>query len=198
MKAFKKSTTSNSTTTAPVGGGTGGVNPVGGAGASALIWAATGVLIMGLVAVLLWAFFRLESNESDRDAMVVRRRATAEQIEALPFDVRADDGDFRSLADQAYRKGDLRSAITFLFSHVLLSLDEKELVRLRKGKTNRQYLAELRPHRSLSDYYTKVMVAFEDTFFGDRAMANSDFENCWHELDGFLKNVDQSSGVALS
>lgn len=198
-RKIKKAKAANNAT---AGGGAGTGQGVGGGGASALIWAAIGVLIMALVGVLLWAFFRLESDESDQNAVIKRRRATADQIEALPFDVKMEGGDFRSLADSAYQQGDLRLAITYLFSHVLLSLDERELVRLRKGKTNRQYLAEIRAQqgaqRSLSDYYTKVMVTFEDTFFGDRAIENAEFEACRSGLDGFINNIDQASKVVMS
>jgi hypothetical protein len=84
----------------------------------------------------------------------------------------------------------------YLFSHVLVSLDQKGHIRLRKGKTNRQYLRELRPYRPLANFYQRVMVPFEATFFGDHELEKQDFENCWIQLDQFQTDVDQISQVA--
>jgi len=105
-------------------------------------------------------------------------------------------GDFRQLAQNAYASGDYRSAITYLFSHVLVSLDQRGLIRLRKGKTNRQYLSELRRHRSLADYYQHVMVPFEAAFFGNHDLEKKQFESCWNQLDSFLTGVNNTKQVA--
>ncbi len=163
---------------------------------SLFIWVVIGVIVATLVAVLIWAFLRMESNREQNDDDETPGRSMSESIKQLPFDLETTTGDFRQLAQAAYTNGDYRKAMIYLFSHVLVSLDQKGLVRLRKGKTNRQYLLELRPHRPLANYYQHVMVPFEATFFGDHELTKHEFESCWNELDGFQSGVENSSQVA--
>ena len=163
-------------------------------GLSYLAWFAVVALIAAVAGLLVWAFFRLESQSRKRlDS--APKRSLAESIEHLPFQVEEKSGDFRQLAHNAYAAGDFRRAITYLFSHVLVTLDQQGLIRLRKGKTNRQYLNELKTYRGLANFYQQVMVPFESTFFGDHELSKSDFESCWTQLDGFQSGVNQTSQV---
>ena len=164
-------------------------------GLGVIAWVAIGGLVLVLVAVLIWAFMRMESSRELEDDPAPRR-SMSESIKQLPFDIETTTGDFRQLAQQAYTQGDYRTAMIYLFSHVLVSLDQKGLVRLRKGKTNRQYLRELNPHHSLANYYQHVMVPFESTFFGDHELEKREFESCWSQLDGFQTGIENSSQVA--
>lgn len=165
-------------------------------GLSYLSWILIGVAVLTVFGVLIWAFLRMESRNRDRSESPESKRSIEESIKQLPFDIEASGGDFRSLAQRAYGSGDYRKAIIFLFSHVLVSLDQKNLIRLRKGKTNRQYLREIRPYRNLANYYQRVMVPFEATFFGEHELNQEDFENCWNQLDGFQTGIDQTVQVA--
>jgi hypothetical protein len=63
---------------------------------------------------------------------------------------------------------------------------------LKKGKTNRQYLRELQSHSHLSQYFQRVMVPFEDAFFGDHPIQQPVFDANWSDLDGFQERVNQS------
>jgi hypothetical protein len=122
-------------------------------------------------------------------------RTIEQSIQQLSFDVEFSDNNFREAAERAYRSGDLRRAIIYLFSHVLVSLDQKGHIRLRKGKTNREYLREIRGKRGLAKYYQRVMVPFEETFFGDYQLELDEFENCWSQLDQFQEDIVEVSGV---
>jgi hypothetical protein len=85
----------------------------------------------------------------------------------------------------------------YLFSYQLVHLDKHHLIRLAKGKTNRQYLRELRAQNEESDgqglrgILRRTMIAFEDCFFGDHAIEKNRFEACWQRLDDFHKTVQQ-------
>ena len=144
------------------------------------------VLLIGLI---VWGFMnsRIEIG-SDTDSSRPDR-TIAESIRQLPFEMDATLGDFRQQAQSAYTAGDFRKALIFLFSHVLVTLDQQKLVRLKKGKTNRQYLRELSPNPPLTGYYGDVMVPFEQTFFGDYPITKDIFEGCWQGLDEFQRSV---------
>lgn len=164
-------------------------------GLSILAWALIGLVIAAVVGLLFWAFLRMQPNVPIEDDPL-RRRSMADSIKHLPFEMDSESGDFRLAAHNGYLAGDYRKAMIYLFSHVLVSLDQKGHIRLRKGKTNRQYLRELRSYRPLANFYQRVMVPFEATFFGDHELGKQEFESCWNQLDQFQHDVDQISQVA--
>lgn len=168
-------------------------------GLSGFAWAMLVLLIVGIGALLAWAFFKIESSSRNSSLSNTRnRRSLAESIEQLPFQLQQPSGDFRSLAQQAYQSGDYRRAIVFLFSHTLISLDQAHLIRLRKGKTNRQYLRELKPHAALGSFYESVMEPFESVFFGDHELTQTEFESCWRNLETFQQNVTRLNATELN
>ena len=149
-----------------------------------LFWVA---LIGLLIVAIIWAVRNLDTRPSLVTDDHLPQRSRAESVAQLPFslDLQSVDGDFRALAAKAYASNDYRQAIVWLFSHVLVSLDQGNLIRLAKGKTNRQYLKELRRKGQLSGYYEGVMLPFEATFFGDHELSGRQFEDCWRGLDQF-------------
>ncbi len=165
---------------------------------SILSWFVIALLITVIVGLLVWAFFRMENQQQKKrgEQSATSRRSSEDRIKELPFDLEKANGDFRQLARNAYEAGDYRTAMMFLFSHVLLMLDKSNLIRLRKGKTNRQYLAELRAYQNLSNYYESVMIPFEDVFFGDYELNKHAFDHCWNNLESFQMQIQQTSQVA--
>ena len=164
-------------------------------GMGVIAWLLIGVVIAVVIAGLVWAFLRMSGEKSETENQVPRR-SMAESIKQLPFDLDVQSGDFRLAAQKASAANDYRNAIIYLFSHVLVSLDQKNLIRLRKGKTNRQYLSELRGFRPLANFYQRVMVPFESTFFGDHDIQEQEFDSCWSRLDQFQQDVEQTTQVS--
>ncbi len=118
----------------------------------------------------------------------------AERIENLPFDIRKPHLDLLAEARKCYRAGDYSQAIVYLFSYQLLQLDKHHWIRLTKGKTNRQYLREIKGRKPLQSLLGVSMVAFEDVFFGHQRLEKDRFEQCWSQLDEFQQLL-QSEGV---
>ena len=154
------------------------------------VWTAVGALIGLLIGLLVWVIMnsRIEM-ELGSDDISRPDRSIAESIRHLPFEMDVAKGDFRQQAQAAYQSGNFRMALIYLFSHVLVTLDQAKLVRLKKGKTNRQYLRELSDSPPLASYYGDVMVPFEQTFFGDYPVTKDVFDNCWRGLDDFQSTV---------
>ena len=109
----------------------------------------------------------------------------AQRIEALPFPVARAN---LSLLDQArnfYQAGNYAAAMIYLFSHQLVQLDRRQIIRLAKGKTNRQYLREVGQAEVLRQLVGQTLVAFEDVFFGHHDIDRQRFEACWSRLPEF-------------
>ncbi len=79
--------------------------------------------------------------------------------------------DLLAEARRHYQAGNYGAAIVYLFSFQLVQLDKRQIIRLAKGKTNRQYLREVGPRAALLRLVEQTMVAFEDVFFGNRISA---------------------------
>ena len=156
-----------------------------------LIWAGAIMLAVLLIGLIVWAFLRSRVKTTD-ELESIPRRSLAESIKQLPLELDANNGDFRQMARDAASAGDLRMALIYLFSHVLVSLDQQGFVRLKKGKTNRQYLQELTPYRQLAGFYGPVMMQFERSFFGDHQVDAEEFNLHWNRLDQFHSQLNQT------
>jgi hypothetical protein len=154
------------------------------------------VLLLGVLAFLVAkAFLKDELTESSVQRKVVETAAGADRVEALPLKGRAPAGDLLAEARRLYEAGQFSEAIIYLFSHELLQLDNNHLIRLAKGKTNRQYLREVRQRPLIQSILESTMIAFEDAFFGKKALTRDRFEQCWqhwNELHTELSNLHAS------
>ena len=122
-----------------------------------------------------------------------RGQTEADQIEKLPFQVRRPQTDLLGEARRHYQLGHYGEAIIYLFSYQLVRLDKSQLIRLAKGKTNRQYLGELQSGSPLKRMLAQSMSTFEDVFFGNYGLSRERFEACWNRLDEFHQLVQQPS-----
>jgi Domain of unknown function (DUF4129) len=155
------------------------------------------VLLLGMIAYLIATTF-LKEEVSDDVAVrkVVDSRRDADRIEALPFQVRAAGGNFLAEARRLYEAGRFSEAIVYLFSHELVQLDKHHVIRLAKGKTNRQYVRESRHRPLLASILQITMIGFEDAFFGNKTLTREAFEQCWRRLDEFDGELSREERAA--
>jgi hypothetical protein len=156
-----------------------------------LAWGLIGVVLIGLVALLIWSLLNRETRDLVTNNAVPDEVTDADRIEALPFMARRSQGDLLAQARRHYQEGNYREAIIYLFSYQLVELDKHGLVRLAKGKTNRQYLRETSPPSPLGRLLEQSMVAFEGVFFGDHDLDRPGFESCWNQLEQFERLLAQ-------
>ena len=131
-------------------------------------------------------FFSSTETEEEGEGETI---TDEQRMENLPFDVRRPRSDLLSEARRMYDLGRYGDAIVYLFSYQLLQLDKNQWIRLTKGKTNRQYLNEVRKRRDLRSILAKTMVPFEDFFFGHYQIERERFESCWSQMDEFHRLV---------
>jgi hypothetical protein len=159
--------------------------------AQACIYLLLIALLVGLSYLLLWVFSRIrdrrrqDDEEEEGDEEYLRRA----RVDELPLQLAAPKGDFLAEARRRYESGDYSGAIIYLFSHELLQLDRHQRIQLERGKTNRQYLREVRGEPFLANALSRTMVAFEDVFFGHHALDRSRFEACWREVEEFHRRL---------
>mgnify|MGYP006274899679 CR=1 FL=1 len=145
--------------------------------------------ILGLLIYFLVKVFLKRSTENDDggDEEEEAEIGGVDRIDELPIQIAAPRGDFLSEARRRYEAGDYSGAIVYLFSYELLHLDRHQRIQLTKGKTNRQYLREVRAIPRLQAMLARTMIAFEDVFFGHHPLDRSSFEACWQEVEEFQR-----------
>jgi len=157
------------------------------------------ILLLALLAVLIFMLVRsfLDRGIDETSASIgVDDDAEQEQarVEALPFPVKRGKLDLLEQAREHYRQGNFGQAVVYLFSFQLVQLDKHQMIRLTKGKTNRQYLREVGARETLRQLVTQTMTTFEDVFFGNHTIDRVRFESCWSRVDEFQRLVGQASG----
>ncbi len=154
-----------------------------------IVWIALISLLCALVYLLVRAFRRRAAAAAAAGAREEVTEDDAQRIESLPFPVDRGRLDLLQQARLLYEQGNYGPALVYLFSFQLVQLDKRQLIRLTKGKTNRQYLREIGSRWSLRRLVEQTMVAFEDFFFGNRTIDRGRFETCWSRLDEFRAAV---------
>jgi hypothetical protein len=150
------------------------------------------IVLLGVIAYLIAvSFLKDEISDGGTERKVVQVRRDADRVEALPFKVRAATTDFLAEARRLYDAGQYSEAIIYLFSHQLVELDKHQVIRLAKGKTNRQYLRETRSRPLISGVLENTMVAFEDAFFGNKQLSRDVFERSWSRLNEFELELEK-------
>jgi hypothetical protein len=158
-------------------------------------WLAWTALAVALT-VVAWLLYRAgRSVGAVGPAAEARSENAAEErrrVEALSLPVRQKPADFLAEAARCYQAGNYREAIIYFFGHQLLELDRHQLIRMTKGKTNRQYLGEIGRLAALRQLLEQTMVAFEDVFFGNHPLDRQRFESCWSQQERFDALVRES------
>jgi Domain of unknown function (DUF4129) len=143
-------------------------------------WTLIGLLVLLIVALAVKFFLDRDKRRSQSTAAGrIVPPASVDRLEELPFELEEPVHDPWTAARAAADRGDYNRAIILLYSHQLLELDRVQIIHLAKGKTNRQYLREVRSRPGLAAMLGTTMVAFEDVFFGGHDLARARFEECW-------------------
>ncbi|MFO0816478.1 MAG: DUF4129 domain-containing protein [Pirellulales bacterium] len=163
-----------------------------------LIYLALFAILAVIAYFIVRAFLGRDQKDGENDAASDEEEETSggiDRVEELPVQLAAPRGDFLSEARRRYEAGDYSGAIIYLFSHQLLQLDRHQRIQLTRGKTNRQYLREIRNEPRLQEMLSRTMFAFEDVFFGRRKLERERFEECWREVDEFHRLTPQGGAA---
>jgi hypothetical protein len=151
-------------------------------------WIVLGLLLAGVLYFVVRAIVERERRKKGEDE--AESAGGADRVESLPVPLDGRRLDLLGEARRCRERGDYARAIVFLFSHQLLQLDKHGRIHLARGKTNRQYLREIRPWPSLGGLVEHTTLVFEDVFFGHHAIERPTFEACWSRLDEFERLVE--------
>jgi hypothetical protein len=155
------------------------------------------IVLLGVIVFLVArAFLKDETREDTGLRRTVEASHDVDRVQQLPFQLRKPTGDFLSEARRLFEAGNYSEAVIYLFSYQLVQLDRHHVIRLAKGKTNRQYLRETRQRPILRAVLEPTMIAFEDAFFGRKQLTRERFETLWGRLDEFHAELSRMERAA--
>ena len=144
------------------------------------VWLPIATLVV-LLAILGWLAARALRERAARrrfkEGELLKRKR---RIETLAVEARERYDDLETAAEEALGRGDLRSALIFFFSWILVEMDKRDAVVLDKGKTNLEYWRELEGRPRLRDIYHNVMKRFERVYFGGFSISRQEFDKAWN------------------
>ncbi|MEM6331049.1 MAG: DUF4129 domain-containing protein [Planctomycetota bacterium] len=169
-----------------------------GSGFGTLLYYLAWAVLIALVGAVIYGLIRAAENLELRGVKRVESddgRTHVERVEALPVALERPVDDFLAEAMRLHASGDATLAVVYLFSYQLIELDKHRLLRLVKGKTNRQYLRELRrnspDHPGLPAILEETMQVFERAFFGAHPPEPGRLKRCFEAVERF-------SGLAVT
>lgn len=158
-----------------------------------IFWFLVASLLLGLSYVVITAFMKADvqlalgsGGDSEEDEEQDKTR-----IENLPFQVKRPNANLLEEAKACYERGDYNDAIVYLYSHQLIELDRRQAIYLTKGKTNRQYLRELRERPTLERILESSVLVFEEAFFGRHTISRSQIDRCFAQLSDFDRELER-------
>jgi hypothetical protein len=171
-------------------------------GAGELLQALVYLLLTCLALALIYFLVRFYLRRDLRSASAATAEGSTDlandpeyQLDNLPFPIQRPVSDLLTAARECYEQGSYGQAMVYYFSFQLVELDRHQWIHLTKGKTNRQYLRELRESPGLSALLFRSMNAFESYFFGHHELQRDDFEDCWNALRDFQRQLLERSAT---
>lgn len=147
------------------------------------------LLLIIAISFLAVVFYLLARTDWGRNVLARRdqkkRARKAISKEELPFELEAASLTVDGLWQQALRakqQGDYRKAMMYLYSFLLIELDAHQLIRLSRGKTNRDYSRELRGALAVYPCFLATMEAFERVFFGRYSLAEQQIDDLFGQV----------------
>jgi Domain of unknown function (DUF4129) len=160
-------------------------------------WFLWGLLVVFLVAVAFYIWMAVKQGggvglrSRNLHAGDARGRENAKLVD-LPFNIDASTRSLREQAQAFRSEGDYSKSIVYLFSHILVEMDEANCIRLQRGKTNHIYLRELRNDPQLAKLYQHTVRVFEAVFFGRYSVNQEQCERFWSLLPTIQQSIREA------
>ena len=148
-----------------------------------LMWSLIIVVLVGLIAFCVRAFSDLEPAPVSikEDGPVV----TQEQLAALPEMARGVT-DFLAEARRLAASQQYSQAMIFYYAWQLVTLGNQEIVELKAGKTNRQYVREATKNQpAIKELFHQSVRKFEDAIYGGFELSHDEFLSLWQLRNQF-------------
>jgi len=156
-------------------------------------------LLVVVVLIILWLIIRtMQQRDPEWQAAKARPQpgtlTSVARLTDLPVELSPRITNMQDEARRLAGVGNYALAIVYLYSHMLVRLTEARRIQLAKGKTNRQYLRELRSDPELWKFFSRAIAQFEGSYFGDHPPSPAMFEALLHDWQPWEIELSRASG----
>lgn len=160
-------------------------------------------LLVVVVLIVLWLIIRtMQQRDPEWQAAKSRPQPGAltsvARLTDLPVELSPRVTNMQDEARRLAGLGNYSLAIVYLYSHMLVRLTEARRIQLSKGKTNRQYLRELRSDPALWKFFSRAIVQFEQSYFGDHPPSPALFDALLHDWQPWETELSRASGFVTA
>ena len=159
--------------------------------AEILFWTLVGAAVLALVGAIFWALRQTALGGVGKEKEKKARQDRERRLEAIAPEARERVDDLGTAAENALAAGDLRLALVYFFSWLIVESDKRGLLRARRGKTNREYWLELAVNPGVRTIYKATMDAFERVYFGGRTISREEFDDVWRLREPFVAAMER-------
>lgn len=159
--------------------------------AEILFWTLVGAAVLALVGAIFWALRQTALGGVGKEKEKKARQDRERRLEALAPEARERVDDLGTAAENALAAGDLRLALVYFFSWLIVESDKRGLLRARRGKTNREYWLELAVNPGVRTIYKATMDAFERVYFGGQTISQAEFDDVWRLREPFVAAMER-------
>jgi hypothetical protein len=156
-------------------------------------------LLVVVVLIILWLIIRtMQQRDPEWQAAKARPQpgtlTSVARLTDLPVELSPRITNMQDEARRLSGIGNYGLAIVYLYSHMLVRLTEARRIQLAKGKTNRQYLRELRSDPELWKFFSRAIGQFEGSYFGDHPPSPAMFDALLHDWQPWEIELSRASG----
>lgn len=156
-------------------------------------------LLAVAVLIILWLIIRtMQQRDPEWQAAKAKPQpgtlTSVARLTDLPVELSPRVTNMQDEARRLAGIGNYSLAIVYLYSHMLVRLTEARRIQLSKGKTNRQYLRELRSDPELWKFFSRALVQFEQSYFGDHPPSPALFDALIHDWQPWEMELSRASG----
>ena len=159
--------------------------------AEVLFWTLVGAAVLALVGAMVWALRQTARNGVGREKEKKAREDRERRLDAIAPEARERLDDLGTAAENALAAGDLRLALVYFFSWLIVESDKRGLLRAQRGKTNREYWRELVVNPSVQTIYKTTMDEFERVYFGGQTISRAEFDDVWRLREPFVAAMER-------
>ena len=141
-------------------------------------------IVFGLFAFILYYVSR-NTSISKKKKKKIKPGDAAAPVENI------DELDIESLLRDALAGGDLRLAIRVHYLLLLKKLNDAELIKWKKNKTNRDYLSELYGRHASYDDVRMLTLAYELVWYGERSVSPDSFQKLSGDFESVSRRITE-------
>lgn len=155
-----------------------------------LKYVAQGILIVGGAVLLAFIIYRMLGFKGGPSNKRINRQSDIGEINLEKIEENLAETDLERYIRLAVEQGNLPLAVRLYYLAVIQSLSQRQVIRWKKDKTNRHYLAEAAATGFYPEFRALTLV-YETTWYGNLDLDREMFDQLQSRFNTFIRDIRQ-------